>query len=120
MPMIAITFKIIQYSNIGRHLLFWSYEKLKVRALFAFVLCFMLTSTTISTIILSTSAQSTTPLPSAAVTLKAFDSPKAYFIIQLSNVPSGCGITNGNYSGWCIDRSKLMERAPATHQVLLY
>jgi len=63
---------------------------------------------------------SLTNLPPAAVTLKCFNGTSAYFVTQLSNVPSGFGVANGNYSGWCIDRSTLMARAPSTHQVLLY
>ncbi|MBN1280948.1 MAG: PKD domain-containing protein [Candidatus Thermoplasmatota archaeon] len=40
-----------------------------------------------------------------------------WFTMQLSDVPSGYDITNGYYSGWCLQRLTTMSNA--THQVYL-
>jgi hypothetical protein len=52
--------------------------------------------------------------------IEALNSTGAYFDMKLFNVPSGHDVSNGTYSGWCIDCSVEMERSPATHSVVLY
>ncbi len=58
-------------------------------------------------------------LPDVPVTLNAVDGTTSYFIITLSNVPTGNDVTNGTYPGWCIDRSVTMVRN-VDHEVTLY
>jgi len=58
-------------------------------------------------------------LPTGFVTMRATDSLNSYFDMHLSSVPSGFDITNGTYSGWCIQRNTTMARN-VNHTVLLY
>ena len=58
-------------------------------------------------------------LPITTVQLTAVDGSTSYFVITLSSVPGGFDVANGNYAGWCIDRSTTMTRS-VLHDVILY
>ena len=58
-------------------------------------------------------------LPTTTVQLTAVDGTNSYFVITLSGVPAGFDVSNGNYPGWCIDRSTTMIRS-VPHDVILY
>jgi len=45
--------------------------------------------------------------------------PSSYWNIELSDVPPGYDVTNGNYVGWCVDSSHHLTNG-ATHWVTLY
>ena len=64
--------------------------------------------------------ENTLRLPSSTVTLEARDGENSYFDLELSQAPSGYDVQDGVYAGWCVDRSTLMQRSPATHEVYLY
>ncbi len=58
---------------------------------------------------------STTPapsihLPDGPVTMIATDGQHSYFDISLSDVPPDLDVSNGDYKGWCADRSTVMPR----------
>jgi len=59
-------------------------------------------------------------LPSTIVRIEVSDGTESYFITKLSEVPLGHDVTNGTYSGWCVDTTAEMARSPATHAVKLY
>ena len=58
-------------------------------------------------------------LPSTVVQLTVVDDTTSYFDSTLSSIPAGFDVTNGEYPGWCIDRSTTMTRDTA-HDVVLY
>jgi hypothetical protein len=60
-------------------------------------------------------ASSNTPtpsihLPDRPVTMIAYDGAGSYFDIDLSDVPPDLDLANGDYQGWCADRSVVMPR----------
>ncbi len=60
-----------------------------------------------------TSASTPTPevhLPEGQVTMIANDGDVSYFDIHLSDVPPDLDVANGDYNGWCADRSVFMPR----------
>jgi hypothetical protein len=59
-------------------------------------------------------------LPPTPVTMEVSDGIVSYFITNLSDVPAGYDVTNATYPGWCVDRSVVIPRSPATHVVMLY
>jgi hypothetical protein len=65
-------------------------------------------------------AQSGLTLPTTPIRLEASDDTQSYFNITLSDIAQGYDVTNGTYSGWCIDRTAEMTRSPAIHTVRLY
>jgi hypothetical protein len=58
-------------------------------------------------------------LPKIAVNLTAADGTSTYYVSTLSGVPGGYDVYDQNYSGWCVDRSIIMERG-VSHFVVLY
>lgn len=52
------------------------------------------------------------------VTMSAADGTTSYFVITLSGITEG-EVTNGDYPGWCIDRSVAMQRS-TSFSVKLY
>jgi len=59
-------------------------------------------------------------LPSTSVTIEVWNGTESYYETLLSDVPSGYGVTNRTYLGWCVDRRCVMPRSPVTHQVTLF
>ena len=59
-------------------------------------------------------------LPANAVRIEVTNGTESYFNTKLSDVPSGYGVMNATYFGWCIDVRTTMEQSPATHAVNLY
>ena len=59
-------------------------------------------------------------LPSTIVRIEVSDGTQSYFDTVLSEVPSGYGVANATYRGWCVDVRTEMARSPATHEVFLY
>ena len=58
-------------------------------------------------------------LPETPVTLVAVDGVSSWFTMTLSNVPAGYAVSNGAYSGWCVDEYNHMDRN-IQHTVSLY
>jgi len=58
-------------------------------------------------------------LPSGVVHLTVVDGTTSYFISTLSGVPDGYDVSDGNYAGWCIERTHNMYRN-VEHDVILY
>ncbi len=61
----------------------------------------------------------TVRLPSGYVTMLAELGTSIYFKMYLSDVPSGFDIADGEYQGWCCQRSVVMSRG-VNHTVALY
>lgn len=73
-----------------------------------------------STILMTTASATTWPnLPSSLVQMKAVDGTESYFVITLSGINPGFDVQNGDYPGWCIDRTVTMVRG-VFHSVTLY
>ncbi len=58
---------------------------------------------------------STTPVPSihlpdGPLTMIVTDGQHSYFDISVSDVPADLDVSNGDYKGWCADRSAVMPR----------
>ncbi len=49
-------------------------------------------------------------LPDDTVTMIVTDGDVSYFDIDLSDVPPDLDVANGDYHGWCADRSVVMPR----------
>jgi parallel beta-helix repeat protein len=49
-------------------------------------------------------------IPTSQVTMNAVDGTDSYFLITLSNVPPGYHVKNGEYYGWCFEKSVAMTR----------
>jgi uncharacterized repeat protein (TIGR02543 family) len=58
-------------------------------------------------------------LPTSQVTMTLFTSPLSYFRNQLTNVPPGYEVHNGNYTGWCSDYAHYIN-LNTPYQVYLY
>jgi hypothetical protein len=58
-------------------------------------------------------------LPATQVQLTVVNGTTSYFISTLSGVPAGFAVHNGDYPGWCVDRSVVMIRS-VSHNVMLY
>ena len=58
-------------------------------------------------------------LPTGTVKLTAVDGTSSYFVSTLSGVPAGFDVSDGAYSGWCVDRGTTMVRS-VSHDVMLY
>lgn len=58
-------------------------------------------------------------LPSDYLTMIVLNAIDSYFITTLSNVPSNYDISNGDYPGWCIQRSVSIERG-VLHSAIPY
>jgi hypothetical protein len=72
-----------------------------------------------SGVLMSTVTATWPNLPSTTVQLTVVDGTTSYFISTLSGVPAGFDVTNGDYPGWCVDRSVTTVRSVA-HDVKLY
>ena len=58
-------------------------------------------------------------LPNGYVTMNAEYGPDSWFDMILSDVPDGFDVTDGKYTGWCIQKSIFMTQ-DVNHTVLLY
>ncbi len=59
-------------------------------------------------------------LPTVPVTMDLEHNwPVSWWLIILSDVPSGYDVTNGNYVGWCADPDTFIDK-DLTHTVMLY
>lgn len=58
----------------------------------------------------ATTPTPTIHLPDGPITMRVSNGETAYFDIHLSNIPPELDIANGNYQGWCADRSVNMPR----------
>lgn len=89
-----------------------SIKKIAISLLGLFILSGVLAS--------STNAATWNPnLPTTVVQLTAVDGELSYFVSTLSGVPAGFDVQNGQYNGWCVDRSTTMIRS-TPHDVILY
>ncbi len=59
-------------------------------------------------------------LPEDIVFIEVTDGTDSYFNTNLTGVPDGYSVSNGVYSGWCVDVRTEMLRSPAVHGVKLY
>ncbi|MCX6664577.1 MAG: PKD domain-containing protein [Euryarchaeota archaeon] len=69
--------------------------------------------------VFATSSAPVVNLPTEYVTMSAIYGPNSWFEMTLSGVPEGYDIGNGQYFGWCVQKSLTMTKY-VEHAVVLY
>jgi hypothetical protein len=72
-----------------------------------------------SVLTITGAAQPTIRVPDTYVTMRTVYASQSWFIMTLSNVPTGFDIVNGDYPGWCVEVATNMT-PDVNHKVMLY
>lgn len=74
----------------------------------------------VTSIAVDTSSEPTVQLPTGYVTMTAEYGANSWFVMDISDVPDGYDVTDGQYYGWCAQEDILMVREGVDHTVVLY